>query len=191
MIWMKVTNSPFEQKNSLKCILIQKLWSQYSFKTVPGMLNSLCFNTYLRITVSHFSKGLHDWHHHGRGGRVGDEHGDDGCRQHEPEHGHFWWSSHLIVNFNNPTSVTEARWFIWITFSFAKRSSFLLKSGSWSWHQKNDAKGDPPMEATVLDADGQHEPAQHHEVCRPHIVDRYLILKLIYNIFQFFNHDDF
>jgi hypothetical protein len=38
-------------------------------------------------------EGLNDWQHHGGRGRVGDEHGDEGRRDHEAEHDHLGRSS--------------------------------------------------------------------------------------------------
>lgn len=44
-------------------------------------------------------------------------------------------------------------------------------------HQQNDPKRDTAMEAAVLDARGQHEAAEHHEVGPAHVVDGYFVLK--------------
>ena len=49
-----------------------------------------------------------------------------------------------------------------------------LRRGS---HHKDDPQRDPPMEAAVLDAGGQHEAAEHHEVGGPHVVDSNLVLQ--------------
>jgi hypothetical protein len=38
-------------------------------------------------------------------------------------------------------------------------------------------KGDPLMEARMLDPDGHHEAAQEHEVGRLHVIDSHLILE--------------
>ncbi len=39
------------------------------------------------------------------------------------------------------------------------------------------------MEAAVLDARGQHEAAEHHEVRTAHVVDGYFVLKVLNYIY--------